>query len=863
MADNPCLDVAAKAVGRDLSAAERADLDKATLNRAKRLQRQGMTPGDAVAEAGRQLAAETRLAAAIEKRAQADNIIKAKRLDARAVEGKENQSVMATLGGVEGNARDLGRSVDAEGHASVAQVFGPLENDLDKAGVKKALLSRNKELDRDIARDLFASEDPTLKGSGNPVAKQIADVLHKYQEVVRGMQNNAGAWIGRLDHYVTRQSHDAFKIAADSFENWRDFITPRLAEETFDHLDSSEDVQRFLHATWNALRTGVHDSSNGSEVLSGFKGPGNLAKRISQNRTLHFKDADTWLEYNQKYGRGNVADSVFQGLEHGARNASLMRTFGANPQAMYEGWIKRLVKRATDRGDYAEVKRLQGQFKNSIFDVVTRKASQPGNQSVAAVGSWVRNAQAISKLGGTMISSFSDIPIQAAMLRHNGISIFDAVTQQVKGLIPGESKDAKHVASLLGAGHDALIGEVMHRFQAEDSRIGQMSRLAARFHSLTGLNYWTDSLKSAGAMMLSHNLALVSGKAFGKINGRLQTTLRRYGIEEGEWKAIQQAKQKAADGRNYILPSEMHNLPDDAVAHLVDGDDAAAHDRARQDLATKLQTYVSDQVREGMTEPTAAGRAMATLGTKPGTAAGELVRFIQQFRQYTITYLTRTLGREFLRGGEGNVSGGIGGFLQGAKQGADYPGLAMLIAGTTALGYVSMQTKSILAGKTPRTPTDTAGIAAMIAASMEQGGGAGIFGDFLFSQSSRFGQSALDTFLGPTFGTLSDANDLFQAIIGRGTDKATGQKEKGHLGLQAMNFIKNDVPLGLAYPPASLLNTFYGKAAMQYLVYGRLQELLGGPGYMQRYMAGIKKQTGQSFWLSPGANPYKAVGLGQ
>ena len=54
------------------------------------------------------------------------------------------------------------------------------------------------------------------------------------------------------------------------------------------------------------------------------------------------KDADSWVDYNAQFGRGNVADSVVAQLSKGARDVALMRTLGTNPQAMLEGWIDRL-----------------------------------------------------------------------------------------------------------------------------------------------------------------------------------------------------------------------------------------------------------------------------------------------------------------------------------------------------------------------------------------------------------------------------------------------------------------------------------------------------------------------------------------
>jgi hypothetical protein len=862
-----CFANAAAAAGRALTHDELQDIFAQNQRRMNRLVREGMSPADAAEEAGRQLGAEKRLASMIEKRSAAENMLKAKRLDAKVEPGKEWQAQRALLTGIEGKGRDLGRSVDALGHSRVARVLDPLTRDLEAAGVLKALLGRDKQLDRDIGNELFRVEDPTSgRDTGNAHAQAIAKILHKYQEVVRAMQNDAGAWIGKQDHYITRQSHDAEKISAVPYETWRDAILPKLDERTFDHLSSDAQIEPFLRETYAALATGVHDTAAGSDWLRGFKGPSNLAKKSSQERVLHFKDADSWLDYNEQFGRGHVADSVFRSIDHGSRNAILMETFGTNPEAMYDGWTDRMIAKAKERGDFKAVKQLTSDTWNKkIFDTLTRKSSIPGNQTLASYASAARKVIQINSLGGTMISSFSDIPIQAAMLRHNGIPLFQAMFNEVKGLIP-QGEEGKHLASMLGAGHDALLGEVIHRFAAEDSQSGALSKSTTFFHKWTGLTYWTDSLKVAGSFMLSHNLAEASSREFKDLPPRLQVTLARYGIEDAEWQAIRQGAQKAVDGRSYILPTELSNLPDEAVAHLVT--DEADHEAVRNRLVDSLHTYIVDQVREGMTEPTVGGRTISTAGTQSGTWLGEGVRMFNQFKNYTISYLQRTIGRELLRGADARTEGSLSGVLKAIPKGIDPGGVATLIAGTTALGYISLQLKALAAGRIQNNPQTAGEMASLIGASMAQGGGAGIFGDFLLGSSSRFGQSSLDTFLGPAFGVATDAKDLISAVLGNATDRVTGQPEQGHLAAQALTFFKNDLGgvIAAKIPMAALLNTFYGKAAMQYLVYNRLMEMLN-PGYLQRYQKGWKQQHNQDFWLSPNWSPEKAasslIGVGQ
>jgi hypothetical protein len=68
-----------------------------------------------------------------------------------------------------------------------------------------------------------------------------------------------------------------------------------------------------------------------------------------------------------------------------------------------------------------------------------------------------------------------------------------------------------------------------------------------------------------------------------------------------------------------------------------------------------------------------------------------------------------------------------------------------LLAGTTALGAIAVQAKRIATGKEPLPMDDPK----FLVASVVQGGGLGIIGDFVFMDHNRYGSSAIATLAGP------------------------------------------------------------------------------------------------------------------
>lgn len=577
------------------AASGRNDIDEAELeriftraqNRTRWYQQQGMDSLGAAQRAGTELGGEIRLAAAIERKGDLVNMLARRRLDARVIPGREYDSVKAALTGVaRGTERGLADSVDANGQSIAATYAGAMLHDLEGAGLLRAFRTRDAVFERELANELWRVRDPALPGTGNRHAEQMAQILSRHQDALRNEMNAAGAWIGQQDHYITRQSHDALKIGGDhtkpdeAFQKWRDFILPRLDPVTF---RDAADTEALLRNVWVNLSTGVHTTST-SETLAGFKGPANLAKKVSQERLLIFKDADSWFDYNTQFGRGNVADSVIAQMSKGARDLALLQQFGTNPQAMLDGWREGLQTSLRDAGKLAETKKFNSKFPDEVLQVLDGRDATPGNVTLAQVGANIRAWTQWSKLGGVVLSSLPDLAVNASMLKHNGIPLYRAYAQEMIGLLP-RGPETQQIARSMGVGIDGMLGDIAHRLGAEAGLSGHAAKISNTFYKWNGLTYWTDSLKRTAGLMLSSNLADQAGRQFAELPSRMQATLRRYGIEDAEWNQIRAAPQRAADGNHYILP------------------EAVGDAEARR----KLQTYIIDQTREGMAGPIGGG----------------------------------------------------------------------------------------------------------------------------------------------------------------------------------------------------------------------------------------------------------------
>jgi hypothetical protein len=222
--------------------------------------------------------------------------------------------------------------------------------------------------------------------------------------------------------YVVRQTHDATAILSAGREQWKADIIPLLDESTFDGI---RDRDAYLDNVFDAVSSGIHNTQNGGDWLGGFKGPANRAKKVSQERSLHFKDADAWFDYNEKYGSQSVLEAVVHGLDSAARNTALMNVWGTNPQAAFDADLQQLTARS--RTDDKLKQDLQAKRLRDEFAIVNGTANNGGLPSKARFHANVRAYISMTKLGGVVLSSFPDVAVQASVLRHNGVNYFEGL----------------------------------------------------------------------------------------------------------------------------------------------------------------------------------------------------------------------------------------------------------------------------------------------------------------------------------------------------------------------------------------------------------------------------------------------------
>lgn len=727
------------------------------------------------------------------------------------------------LVGTAGTRKGSRSSVAAEQDALKGFYLSGLMADLERSGTLELL--RDGAVDREVANAMWKlfRKEPLDTSGMLPQVKQLAEIMHKWQEVARKDANDAGAWIKARQGYIVKQSHDQWKISQAGEDAWIAAIENRLDWAEM-NLPDGMTTRQYLSNVYENLASGQHLKNTG-DAPSGFKGPGNLAKRVSQDRTLIFKSADDWFEYNQQFGTGNLREALFRGLEHSAKTTGLMRKLGPNPEAnlnmlvdlMKQSMVGKGVDQRTKFAAYAN-----GMMRNYMA-AVDGSMNIPVNAMVARYSAAWRAIESMAKLGAAVLSQFGDIPIFARVMNRNGVNYFEGLAQSINAVFAGRSSREKRLmANAMGIYHQTLAGDMVHRFSlADDSMPGRISSMQRTFFKMNLMAGWTDNQRFAAIMTIGNHLAEHSKQDWGGLQGELRRLLGLYNIDEGKWNLIRKAGVSDQGGYRFIDPNMVDNLPDaDFKAYLADNGKGASDrsvGRFKREVADALRAYYTDQVSHAVIEPDARTRAIMTQGTRPGTWPGEVARMIGQFKAFPVAYIQKGLAPDIA--------------------GRDMAGLAQLIAGSLAFGYIAMSAKDMVKGRNPRDP---ASLKTWIAA-FQQGGGAGIYGDFLFGQvKNRFGQNLVTTIAGPTGGAINDVADLWGRL-----------REGDDFAATTFRKIINHAPFA---------NLFYTRAALDYLILHSVGEAMN-PGYLKRVEKRIEKENDQTFWVRPSKTYLDPLGI--
>ena len=684
----------------------------------------------------------------------------------------------------------------------------------------------------------YASRYKGLASTDLPIGNAVREMFGKDTGDDAAKAAAAG-WKAAVEYGLGRVKRAGVRISV--LEDWRlpqPWSTVRVRK--FTQNEFTDDLMReFEGGTLRVMdKAGFGDAPRGAvggiianaytDIKLGRGGSGGGGGFTNQLRVFRFNDPDAWLRVMGKYGPG---DAGLYGMMAGhmqgmAREIALSEMFGPRHGDTFARLLKEAQEDETERSlpkitdgmsvgqkRLAAVKAKAGNLNplhwgftssravNAMYQQLSGQLSAVEGNLTAGFWGGLRNIVTSARLGASIVSAVPGDSVTGILAaRHNGIAPIALLTRNLTDIATAGAH-SRELAAQLELTSSAVLDSVVFAKRFEDNIVGDRfgGRLATFMARVTGLQAWTEMSKRTFSIEFMGALARETKKTFDGANAGLGGFLGRYSITPAEWDELRSMPLLSVNGARFFDPTSVAN----------------------QKLKDKLLSAVIDERHFAVVEPDARVRQFTTAGTARGTAGGEVVRTLTMFKSFPVAMMLTHLTRNLTQGTP----------WQRAHRTAFY------LTSMTVAGAVAQQASSLLTGKDPA-PMDDPRF--WISAFM-RGGGAGFYGDFIYSAQTRGDSGVYEFAAGPTLGP----------IIGAGADTLQGNMD----GAAFARLVKQFTPLS---------SVWYTRLATDRLIFDQLQMLVD-PDYQKsfaRQEKRIQKDFGQRSWWRRGrAVPERAPDL--
>lgn len=776
------------------------------------------------------------------------------------------------------------RSVNLEGDIILREWNRPLEALWGKFHQKAWGRVRAKAEQEKLFKAVYQRDfsDPEF----GPMAKAMDEVIER----ARQAYNEAGGFLRKRNNYVMPPAHNPKIMARMGEENWIALVN-RTAGDIYDangKLLSGDERAEFLRVMYDNMTTGRRDEAStiyrvgGQEytlnklesetmriaeemdaaVRAGDTKAGRvLEKRLKelqgaerlglnrqvkdesvpmanmrgQQRLINFKDADSWIEYQNAMG---VTDhfSVFQNhLSEFAKDIAIMQRFGPDadtgfafllgkaqanhPQkSVGKGWIGKFT------GKNKQIERLGSRrwYAQAMWDVTTGKTNMNGEGNIVNVIAGLRNlATAIFLQGSAVTAVFGDAGTSMLSAAWNGTNPLRVLGRAYSGAVTDRAQMMARIQGPTAGLLNTLTA--MNRFTDISSLDGWTAKLADIGTRGSGLQVLTRGFDQASYIETLQTLAENINLDYRALNHRLQRYLADFGIGEDDWAKIQKAGDHLIyyDGKGTVSPDPATGRA--ALFDLDSLDRVLDYDESTQ-IRRKLMYAMAHESEFYHIKGTTGAKAITTAGMDQGLG-GQMSRSLLQFNTHPVSmWLTHV--RRVMMAATQEGAWGIG-YAAGA------------MVGTTMLGAMILQTKEVSRGRDVRSIDPTTDMR-FWADALLYGGGFGFWLDIAFTAAQ--GQEGMQgKMFGPGFRimstVMSPASNLVEMAS---TDKSWRE------------YLANTMADVWGLSPTK---SHWGLLWAERLIGDKLVEM-ADPGYARDRQRNIERhyqnQRGQDYWWRQG-----------
>lgn len=428
-------------------------------------------------------------------------------------------------------------NVDYRAKSILAEYYGRFAEAMDRYRTKNLGFSQDTAGLKAMVKELFG------EATNDADAKAFAKMWSDTADAARVRFNVAGGNIPARKDWGLPHTHNPQAIAKVSFEQWRDVIVPSLDRR---RMYSSEGLP-MSQQQFDNLITGLYEQFQ--EQAGVVKDIPRTVQREIDHRLLTFKNSQGWLEYNERFGEADLYSTMMHHLEHMAHDTALLEILGPRPDRAIEGFIEAAEKHKTPY--------LTRKLIKDAYEVVSGRINQPASETLANLGSTVRNLLASAQLGSAFLSQFGDLFTAKHTLAYNGVPGVKFIKHFFDQMNPANAED-RVFAVKLGLGAEAWVTKALaaSRFQ-EITGNGMSAKISDFVFRSTLMSPWTAATKNAFGLELSGFIAEQTAKKFSDLPELLRNSFTRYGISETHWDIIRHAPLIDRDGAKFIRPVDV------------------------------------------------------------------------------------------------------------------------------------------------------------------------------------------------------------------------------------------------------------------------------------------------------------------
>ncbi|OLV83565.1 hypothetical protein BS437_17345 [Acinetobacter baumannii] len=820
-----CKQAVAKALGKQsLTAQEATDIEARINETMRNLARKdinnwrNLSDAEKLTEASKQVAIDIQEQLKRKHKIAAQDILKQSQNIAALDHGKlSSMEVIDRMVAAHGDMSGI-QSIDSKARGIAAIYRGDLVDFY--TNIKGGLgIFTDQELVQKIVRERFG------ESTGDALAKKISDKMGDVFETMRDRFNRNGGDIGKLDNWGLPQTHNLEKIAKAGKEAWVNkaeslIDTRQYVHENGDYY-SQQEIRSLLEYTYDTLSSdGANKIEVGRQATGG--GTSKVTNRHSESRVLHFKDAESWLEYQSEFGGMQFVDLVEAHINGLSKDIAMVENLGSNPKTALKILMDAAAKKDWKKGIEENQTKSSRKRAQVMFDEFSG-GNSPQSQVLANLGLAYRSMNVASMLGGTTIASLADQATIAKNASVHNVSYRKAFGGLIEQLNPANKAD-RELAHSLGLATEEMLGSIarwsddgLTSTYGKSEKLARISSgVATQVMRVSFLNALTSASKVGFTKLLMEKYGRLSrSKAWNDLDVQDRELLSNTGLDERAWQVFQLAEPVVDRKGNQLMSARsIYEIPDEKLTSF--GDPKQVKDQ----VASQLQAHLLDEQGMAVIEAGLRERTWMTVGAK-GTITGEVFKGLMQFKSFSASFLMRQGSRTMAQ--------------EGLKGKAAYA--IPLMVSMTLLGGLVVQLREILNGNDPQTiydGNDPKKATSFFMRSLVAGGGLPVLGDILVAGTDTSGRDANSFVSGPLG---SDFTALLGLTVGNLTQYNEGKDT--NFGNEAFKFVKGKIPAQ---------NLWYTKAAINRMVFDEMQDTIA-PGYREKALRKAERQQDRErFW---------------